>query len=232
MSIVFKSLVGTLAVASTLAGTVGTTLFVWRSVDFAIHDAVARQLAEMQSEEVMYHSGIDRLDADPAACPAFEGMNQPAEGALMDSRIVAVLIDELAGASPQEREAWTQMLRRPDSHESYRCLFAFYHGKARQNGERTSEQVPAAAVIQRASMPPSPSLPGDETCESDNSTATLGSAFEALRTARQVLLQKALNEELSALCERYDQLLESRLQSQQLRDAPVDSTNSPAQLPE
>src|SRR5689334_16441592 len=104
MSIVFKSLIGTLAVASTLACTAGTTLYVWRCMDFAIHDAVAQQLAEMQSEEVMYHAGIDRLEADPAACPAFEDMNQPPEGALMDSRIVAVLIDELAGASPQERE--------------------------------------------------------------------------------------------------------------------------------
>jgi len=130
MSLVFKSLVGTLAVASTLAGTVGTTLYVWRCVDFAIHDAVAHQLAELQSEEGMGHVSIDRGEADSETWSVFEAMNQPPEGALMDSRGVAVLIDELCEAGPQEREVWTQLLRRPDSHESYRRLFSYYHGNS------------------------------------------------------------------------------------------------------
>jgi hypothetical protein len=232
MNIVFKSLIGTLAVTSTLACTAGTTLYVWRCMDFAIHDAVAHHFAEMQSGEGMRHVGIDGEEADPAAWTAFEEMHQPPDGALMDSRIVAVLIDELGEASPQERQVWTQLLRRPGSHESYRSLFSFYHGKSPQNDERTSEQVPAASLIQRASMPPLPSLPGAAIPEAANSTAKLGSAIEALRVARQLLLEKALNEELSALCERYDQLLESRPQSPQPREASLEASHSPTHFPE
>jgi hypothetical protein len=101
MSLFFKSLVGTLAVASTLACTVGTTLYVWHCIDFAIHDAVAHQFAEMQSEEGMDRVGFDRDVSDPAVWTAFEEMNQPPDGALMDSRIVAILLDELGEASPQ-----------------------------------------------------------------------------------------------------------------------------------
>jgi hypothetical protein len=228
MSIVFKSLIGTLAVAGTLACTAGTTLYVWRCMDFAIHDAVARELAEMQSNAGLCHVGIDREEADPAAWAAFEEMDEPPEGALMDSRVVAVLIDELCEASPREREVWTQLLRRPGSHEAYRSLFAHYHGRAPQHVERTSEQAPTAPVIQRASMPPSPALPGDEIPCAVNSTDMPGSTIEALRMARHLLLEQALREELSALCERYDRLIESQPQLQPLREAPAGASQSPA----
>jgi hypothetical protein len=232
MSIVFKSLIGTLAVVSTLAGTVGATLYVGRWMDFAIHDAVAQQLAELQSEEEMRHVGINCEEADPSAWAAFEEMNQPPGGALMDSRVVAVLIDQLCEASPQERDVWTQLLRRPESHESYRSLLSYYHGKSPGIFERTSEQAPAAAVIQRASMPPSPSLPGGEIPGAANSTAMPGSAIEALRMARHLLLEQALSEELSALCERHERLIESQPQSQPVREAPAGPSHSPTHFPD
>src|SRR5262245_7930760 len=230
MSLVFKSLVGTLAVASTLAGTVGTTLYVWRCVDFAIHDAVAHQLAELQSEEGMGHVSIDRGEADSETWSVFEAMNQPPEGALMDSRGVAVLIDELGEAGPQEREVWTQLLRRPDSDESYRSLFSYYRGMAPQNVRRTIEQP--TSVIRQASMPPSPSLPGDGGPRAANSAAALESSIEALRIARQLLIEKAMNQELSVSCERHERLFESRPQPQQLREEPVESNAAPAQSPD
>jgi hypothetical protein len=81
-------------------------------------------------------------------------------------------------------------------------------------------------------MPPSPSRPGDEGPRAANSAAALESSIEALRIARQLLIEKAMSEELSGSCDRHERLAESRPKLQQLRQEPLESNAAPTQSPD
>jgi hypothetical protein len=223
MSIIFKSFLGTLAAVSMLACTAGATLYLCRCMDYAIHDAVAHHFAEMH-ESAMYHFGMEALGGAPVGCAEFDEMHQPCEGAPIDSKIVAALIDELGEAGPEEREAWTNLLRHPGSHEAYRSLFAHYRGRAPQNFQGMSPPVQAASAVERPALAPSGPCPGAEFPECGNSSAMIKSALEALQAAEQLLLEKAMSEDLSKLRQLREELIEQ--QQSRLRDQPADSGNS------
>ena len=133
MSVIFKSLLGTLIAFGILICTAGTTLYVCDRIDLTIHDAVALHLSDMRSGDVAYSVPPDPVSPGPTELAGWEVPSpQPVEGTPVDSRVAAVLVEELAEASPEERQVWADLLRNPGSHEAYRAFFSHYRGKSQQ----------------------------------------------------------------------------------------------------
>jgi len=192
-------------------------------MDIAIGDAVARQFAELRSDDAV--SGVIANASDSAqgaSCACMEMCPQAVEGAFVDSKVVAVLIEELSGASPAEREVWTNLLRSPTSTSSLRHLFAHYHGNAPTQLQQTSGQVQVtfAETPQEISPPSSCEAPQriSLTCSCrvaetlpPKESAVIESAIGALQAATQ-LLKDAVDENLSMLSQLRDSLIEQRQQ--------------------
>ena len=231
MRTICKSLIGTLAAVIILAGTAGASLYFCHRMELAIRNAVVRQFAELQSEEVICGVLVDASNATDAAAGESGGceeMSQPGfAGALVDSNVVAVLIEELGEASAAERGVWTKLLRSPASPEAFRNLISHYHGKTPHPLQPTNEpvQVASAEVPQQSASPCS--CQGPEIIGPEKSSVVITSAIETLQEAEQLLLKKAVNEYLFELCQLREHLIEKRQQLQQLKDEAVQSADSP-----
>ena len=222
MRTIFNSLIGTLTAALILACTAGASLYVCHRMDIAIGDAVARQFAEMQPNDAVLGVAADASAIAQGTCgPSAEASPQSVAAAFVDSKVVAVLIEELSGASPEEREVWTNLLRSPTSAGPVRNLFAHYHGKAPTHLQQTSGhvQVTCAEAPQEISPPCSceapqhVSLTGScrrvETSTPEYSSTEMNSAIDALQAAEQ-LLMKSVHENFLELLQLREDLLKQR----------------------
>jgi len=228
MKTIFKSLIGTLAAMFILACTAGASLYFCHRMESAIQDAVARQFAELQTEDEFCGVLVDAADAAARGSGACEEMSPPGyAGTLVDSHVAAVLIEELCEASPAERGLWTKLLRSPASPAAFRNLIAHYHGKTPQPLQPTNETVQVACTEAPPEAASPRSCQGPEILAPEKSSVVIISAIDALQEAEQMLLKKAVNEYLFELCQLREHLIEKRQQLQQLKDEAVQSNDWP-----
>jgi hypothetical protein len=234
MKIIVCSLIGTLAAVCMLACTAGATLYCSHCIELAIRDAVARELDATQPQDAIRCIAATTppacdvcAEACPrAACVACADACAPAdEGMALDSKVVAVLIQELCDASPAERAVWMKLLRNPNSDESYFNFFAHYHDKSPLSFHRTCTHAQFTSAESEPGLSPTCACPcAALKCEKCDAVK---SAIAVIQDAERLLLEQAAADDLPQLRALCEKLGEKRQQLQASTEGPGFASEAP-----
>ncbi len=238
MRMIVSSLIGTLAavciLACMLACTAGATLYCSHCLENRLETAIGESFEFPQPGDAVRCIPASASDSAPAVCDACADKCLPAdEGMSLDSKVVAVLIQELCEASPDERAVWMKLLRNPNSDESYFNFFAHYHGKTPLNFHRTCSHVEFTCPENQPQFSPTPpcaclySCPYAAHLKCDKSCKAINAAIAVIEVAEKLMLEQPATDDLSQLRALRAKLTEMRQQLQECTAEPDCAADAP-----